>query len=209
MCGRFVLISLLSDVERAFDIHEVSCDYRTSRNMLPGQDVPAVVSNGGNRLVCFRWGLIPSWARDPSIGRKLINARAETIAVKPSFRSAFRRRRCLIVANGFYEWRKEGSRKKPIHLFLKSGQPFGFAGLYESWRSPQAERINTCTIVTTGANELVSPIHDRMPVIVPKEKEAVWLDPSCENQSELLSILKPYPSEEMSVEEVSPQFFRQ
>lgn len=208
MCGRFVVTSSLAETGREFDIQEVACDYHTSRNMLPGQDIPAVVRDGANRLVCFRWGLVPFWAKDPAIGSKLINARGETVAEKPSFRHAFRKRRCLIVASGFYEWQKRDGRKIPMFFSLSSGEPFGFAGLYETWTSPQAERIASCTIITTVANELVAPIHDRMPVIVPKDSEMLWIDTAHFDRSALLSVLKPYPSHEMTVEEVSPHVFR-
>jgi putative SOS response-associated peptidase YedK len=209
MCGRFVITSSLEETTQAFNIREVSCEYRTSWNVLPGQDIPAIVREDFNRLVCFRWGLVPFWAKDPSMGRKLINARAETIAEKPSFRHAFAKRRCLIVANGFYEWLRQDTRKIPVYFSVVSGKPFGFAGLYESWTSAKAERIDSCTIITTAANELVMPVHDRMPVIVPKERESLWLDPTHLDRSELLSILRPYPPEDMTMEEVSPRVFRQ
>jgi putative SOS response-associated peptidase YedK len=142
--------------------------------------------------------LIPSWSKDPSIANKLINARAETVDKKPSFRDAFKKRRCLIVADGFYEWKKEGKSKVPLYFYLKSGRPFGFAGLYETWTSPGKKEISTCAIITTDANELIKPIHDRMPVILPKDKERVWLDSDVVDASLLLSILKPYPASEMS-----------
>jgi putative SOS response-associated peptidase YedK len=197
MCGRFVLISDLSVITEAFDIQEVACDYRPSNNVLPSHNIAAVVHDGINRLVQFRWGLIPSWAKDASIARNLINARSETLAEKPSFRNAFKKRRCLIIADGFYESQKEGKKKIPFYFHLKSGRPFAFAGLYEAWVSPEGQTINTCTIVTTEPNELVQPIHNRMPVIVPKEKELIWIDPAIQDKVQLSSVLQPYPSAEM------------
>jgi len=197
MCGRFVLISDLSIVTEEFDIREIAGDYRTSANVLPGQHIAAVIHDGLNRLVQFRWGLIPSWAKDVSIARKLINARSETLAEKPSFRNAFKKRRCLIIADGFYESLKEGKRKIPFYFRLKSGKPFGFAGLYEAWTSPEGQTINTCTIITTEPNELIQPVHTRMPVIVPKDKQSLWIDPTVQNQAQLSSVLQSYPSEEM------------
>jgi len=202
MCGRFVLISDLSVISDAFNIQEVTCDYRPSSNVLPGHSVAAVIRYGVNCLVQFRWGLIPSWAKDPSIGGKLINARAETLAGKPSFQNAFRKRRCLIIADGFYESLKEGKKKIPLFFRLKTGKPFVLAGLYETWTSPEGQAVNTCTIITTEPNELIQSIHNRMPVILPKEKEALWLDTAIFNQRELSSILQPYPSAEM--EAVTP-----
>jgi len=202
MCGRFVLLTDLSDITEAFDIQEDACDYKTGNNISPGQLVTAVVHDEKNRLVNFRWGLIPSWAKDPSIGSKMFNARAETVSVKPSFRSAFRKRRCLIIADGFYEWRKLEKVKKPFYFSLKSGRPFGFAGLYESWTSPDQKQIRTCTIITTDSNELVMPIHDRMPVILSKESASIWINLQNQNKEELLSLLKPYPEEGMKMEEV-------
>jgi putative SOS response-associated peptidase YedK len=198
MCGRFVLISDLSIITEDFNIQEVSASFTPSRNVSPGQHIPAVIrSDDKNILATFLWGLIPSWAKDPSIGAKLINARAETVNEKPSFKIAFQKRRCLIVADGFYEWKKEGRNKTPYYFYLKSGKPFGFAGLYETWLSPEKKKVDTCTIITTRANEVVQPIHERMPVIVPKEKEAVWLKNDMADPLSHLELLKPYPAEDM------------
>ena len=197
MCGRFVLISDLSVITEAFNIQEISYDYRPSSNVLPSHNIAAVIHDGVNRLVQFRWGLIPSWAKDPSIGSRLINARAETLAEKPSFRNAFKKRRCLIVADGFYESLKEGKKKIPFYFRFKSGKPFGFAGLYETWTSPEGQPISTCTIVTTEPNDLIQPIHNRMPVIVPRGKEFFWIDPAVHDHISLSALLRPYPSAEM------------
>jgi len=198
MCGRFILLTDLSVIVDVFGVSEITCDYRPDGNISPGQQVAVVIhGDDENRLVGYRWGLIPPWAKDPSIGNRMFNARAETVAEKPSFARAFQKRRCLIPADGFYEWQKSGKTKSPLRFSLASGQPFGFAGLYEKWISPGKEPVNTCTIITTEANELIRPIHDRMPVIVPKDREAFWIDPDNRRQKELLSILKPYPSDDM------------
>jgi len=205
MCGRFVLLTDLRIITESFNIQNVACDYKPGDNISPGQQIYAVLrKDNQNTLVNFRWGLIPAWAKDSSIGSKMFNARAETIAEKPSFKNAFQKRRCLITADGFYEWQKLGKMKKPFRFSLKSGEPFGFAGLYEKWLSPEKEPIHTCTIITTEANELIQPIHDRMPIIVKKELEDVWIDPDNHNQKELLAMLQPYPSEEMMMSPVEP-----
>lgn len=204
MCGRFVLLTDLSVILELFDIQEVSCDYQPGRNISPGQEIAVVIHEGKNRLDCYRWGLIPSSCKDPSIGNRLINARAETIAEKSSFRSAFKKRRCLIPADGYYEWQRIGKVKKPYLFSLKSGEPFGFAGLHETWISPENKAIHTCTIITTEPNDLVRPFHDRMPVILPKEREAAWTDPDYQNLKELKCMLQPYPSDEMVTSDVDP-----
>ena len=174
-------------------------------NISPGQMIAAIVRDDVNRLVSFKWGLVPSWAKDPAIGNKMINARAETVAEKPSFRQAFKKHRCLIIADGFYEWKTEGRKKTPLRFGLKSGEPLGFAGLYEIWHGPDKVSLQTCTIITTDANDLIRPIHDRMPVIVPKTEEAAWINPDNQDSAGLLSILKPYPADLM---EMSPAAIR-
>ncbi len=204
MCGRFTRISLLEDIIEAFDVAENGCDLGASYNIAPTQPIAVIQEASGiRRLVTLRWGLIPSWAKDSAIGNKMINARAETLAQKPSFRQAFKKRRCLIVADGFYEWQKRGGAKIPLYIRLKSGEPFGFAGLYEYWTSPEGTSIGTCAIITTEANELMRPIHNRMPVILPKERHALWLDPTIEDDTLLLPLLQPLASDEMEAYEVS------
>jgi len=203
MCGRFTLVSPFVAVAERFRA-AAPAGLRPRYNIAPGQDILCVVADGARRIEPMRWGLIPFWAKDPSIGNRLINARAETLAVKPSFRGAFAKRRCLIAADGFYEWRQAGRRKVPVYVFLKSREPFGFAGLYEVWKAPDGREIRTCTIITTGANDLVRPIHDRMPVIVPETLEDRWLDPAEKDRGLLESVLMPYPAEEMEAYEVTP-----
>jgi putative SOS response-associated peptidase YedK len=210
MCGRFILLTDLSVIVEEFGIEDIACECRPNHNISPGQDVLAVARDRGkNRLQSYRWGLVPFWAKDPKIGNKMFNARAETLSEKPSFARAFQKRRCLIPADGFYEWQKVGQTKRPLRFFLKSGRPFCFAGLYETWMSPQKEPLHTCTIVTTQSNDLIRPIHDRMPVILPKEGEALWIDAENRNPQELLSLLKPYPSENMQIAEVDGRMLRQ
>lgn len=204
MCGRFVLASPFEIIAEEFRIRDGGADLKPRYNIAPGQDVLAVVRDEGtNRLARFRWGLIPSWADDPAIGNRMINARAETVSRKPGFRSAFEKRRCLVVSDGFYEWRREGKKKTPFYVCMRSGKPFGLAGLYEVWRPPEGREIRSCTIITTEANDLLRSIHDRMPVIVPKEAEDLWLDPAVREQSRLLAVLRPYGAGEMRAYAVS------
>ncbi|MEA2553104.1 MAG: hypothetical protein QOJ65_1280 [Fimbriimonadaceae bacterium] len=176
-------------------------------NVAPTQDVPAVVQRldtGKRQLDNFRWGLVPYWAEDLKIGQKLINARAETIFEKPAFRSAARKRRCLIPAEGFYEWRTEKGKKRPYFFRLKNGELMAFAGLWESKRL-ETGKLRTCTIVTTAPNELILPFHDRMPALVRQEDFDQWLDPKVEDSHNLLPILVPFPAEELEYFAVSPE----
>jgi putative SOS response-associated peptidase YedK len=202
MCGRFVREKSITVIADQFGVDEISTDLEPSYNIAPTQKVAVVVSDGRKQLISVQWGLIPSWSKDPAIGNKLINARSETITEKASFRNAFKKRRCLIVADGFYEWQRFGQEKRPVYIRLKSGRPFGFAGLYETWKSPEGEDVATCAIITTQANEIMKPIHDRMPVIVARNAEDIWLDAKI-GSDVLLEMLKPYPSEEMETWPVS------
>lgn len=205
MCGRFVRSSSIPTIAKEFRINNASLEIAASYNIAPTQDIIIIIAAGERQLVPCSWGFIPFWAKDPSIGHKTINARAETVAVKPMFRSAFKKHRCLIIADGFYEWQKTEKRKVPFYIRLRSGRPFGFAGLCSHWRSPEGKTLCTCTIITTIANELIESIHDRMPVIIPNEKEELWLDPEVQDTGKLLELLKPYPSEDMEMYEVSPK----
>ena len=179
MCGRFLLHTPVDTLQRAFGFAERP-NLRPRYNIAPTQTVPIVrqKDGGGRELALVRWGLIPSWAKEAGIGGRLINARAETVAEKPAFRGAFRKRRALVPADGFYEWRKrEGDRpKQPLLVRRRDGQPFAFAGLWEHWRGPEGE-VETCTILTTEANAALAPIHDRMPVILDPACYDRWLDP--------------------------------
>jgi putative SOS response-associated peptidase YedK len=182
-------------------------------NIAPSQPVAVVPNDGKNTLDFYVWGLVPSWAKDPQIGNRMINARAETLAEKPSFKTAFRRRRCLVLADGFYEWQRKpiasGSRstgaKTPMYIKMTSGEPFAFAGLWETWNAPDGSRLISCNIITTEPNELVSQIHNRMPVIIPTDAYQTWLDPHERAPSELSPLLKPYPADQMVSYPVSKQ----
>lgn len=204
MCGRFFIALKYDDLETAFPEFEPPREWQPRYNIAPTQPVPVVANDGQPYITFFQWGLVPSWAKDPSIGNRMINARAETLAEKPSFRAAYRRRRCLILADGFYEWRAEpGQRAKtPLAIRLRSGAPFAFAGLWEVWR-PDDTPLLTCTIITTEPNALMAPIHDRMPVILPRSAYATWLDPAERSPHDLQHLLTPYPAEEMLAYPVS------
>ncbi|BAZ13006.1 hypothetical protein NIES4071_48400 [Calothrix sp. NIES-4071] len=205
MCGRFTLIQAAEVLQDSFNIESVP-SLQPRYNIAPTQEVVTVLYDTDNDLRVansLRWGLIPSWSKDPSIASKLINARSETVAEKPSFRSAFKKRRCLIVADGFYEWQRTEGKKQPFRFQLQEKQPFGFAGLWEQWQSPDGEEIDTCTILTTAANDLMAPIHDRMPVILKPEDYDLWLDPQMQDPKMLQPLLQPFSTEAMTAYPVS------
>ncbi|WP_040229014.1 SOS response-associated peptidase [Bhargavaea cecembensis] len=207
MCGRFTLYVSYSELVERFAAAGSAfpeSDYAASYNIAPTQQVVAVINDGSkNRLGHLKWGLIPRWADDPKIGSRLINARAETVAEKPSFREAFRKRRCLIPADSFYEWQKTDNGKKPMRIRLKGEEVFALAGLWETWVFPEGERIHSCTAITTKPNSLMAGIHDRMPVILPREREQEWLDPENRDADALLALLAPYDAGRMEAYEVS------
>ena len=186
-----------------FGVQEITDDLQPSFNVAPTDNVAVVLNNGVKQLVAMRWGLVPFWATDPKIASKHINARAETLTVKPAFKDAFKRRRCLVVADGFFEWQKQGATKLPLFIHLEPERSFGFAGLYDIWSPPLGEKLVTCTIITTEPNELIRPIHDRMPVILPKDAEDFWLDSAVEDHTRLLDLLQPYQASDMSAFTVS------
>jgi len=196
MCGRFSLTRGDRDIEEEFGARPPQ-GYRPRYNIAPTQEVLVLTNEGGRRIEVMRWGLVPSWAADAKLSEGFINARAETIFERPSFRAAARERRCLILADGFYEWQKGPKGKTPFYIRLRSRRPFGLAGIWEEWTSPEGHKLKTCAIVTIEANELLRPIHSRMPVIVPKELEDLWLDPGVRRQAELAPVLRPYPASEM------------
>jgi putative SOS response-associated peptidase YedK len=207
MCGRFVLVSDLSRVTEEFQIAEVRSDYVPLQDAFPGREVFAVVREGVNRLSAFRWGLVPSWAKDPVVGKRMFNARAETLSEKPSFRNIFKKQRCLIIADGFYEWEKTAKKRISNYYRLKSGAPFSMAGLYDLNRRG-GQDLRTCTIITTSPNDLIRPVHDRMPAIVSRQEHAIWLDPAISDPELLLPLLRPYPAEFMTVQPggIPPRF---
>jgi putative SOS response-associated peptidase YedK len=203
MCGRFVRKRSTSELAAEFGVEEVVDEFQPSFNIAPTHDVSVIIGGAKKRLVAMRWGLVPWWATDPSMGSRLINARAETLAAKSAFKDAFKSKRCLVVADGFYEWQKRGKMKTPLLIRLKGDKPFAFAGLYDVWKSPLGPPLTTCTIVTTAPNDLLEPIHNRMPAILTKDAEVFWLDQSVEDYTRLLDLLSPYPPELMEAYEVS------
>lgn len=197
MCGRFTLTQSAEKITEFFGLSEVP-ELAPRYNIAPSQLIAAIMQdkeNQENKLKWMRWGLIPSWAKDTKIGYKLINARSETLTEKPSFRNAFKRRRCLIIADGFYEWQKQEKHKQPYYIQLRDKQPFAFAGLWETWQPEDGEAIISCTIITTEANAVMQPIHNRMPVILSPDVYEQWLDPTFDQSNALLESLKPYDSE--------------
>ena len=204
MCGRFTLTADQDSFEDRFSFTGFDLGWVPSFNIAPTQEVLTVTNDGSeNRPELMRWGLVPSWAKDPKIGNRMINARSETLTEKPSFRTAFERRRCLIPADGFYEWKREGKAKKPMLITANPGGLFAFAGLWETWKQPDDCWLLTCAIITTSANEFMTSIHDRMPVILPRESEALWLDPEEQDTAMLSELLLPYDSGRMEAYEVS------
>lgn len=203
MCGRFSQRTPTKKIGEKFKVEEVP-PLLERYNVAPSQQVLGIREAGEAReSTFFKWGLVPRWAKDPSIGNKLINARSETVAEKPSFREAFLRRRCLVPVDGFYEWSRRGERKRPFYFHMKDGEPFAIAGLWERWDG-EGGPLETCTLLTTDANELLAPYHDRMPVIIGPEDYEAWLDAGVRRSDELTLLLRPYPQEEMSAHEVSP-----
>jgi putative SOS response-associated peptidase YedK len=202
MCGRFTLHVDIKTVAEQFGV-PATLETSPRYNVAPTQEVVSIVRNGASHLALLRWGLIPSWAKDESIGSRMINARAETLAEKPSFKGLLRSKRCLIIADGFYEWKKENGFKTPMYITLKNGEPFAFAGLWDQWKSPDGQPIRSCTIITTGPNDLVASIHDRMPAILSPEAYELWLDPANHDEHALSHWLAPYPAGEMAARPVS------
>lgn len=195
MCGRYVLSTHPEILATYFRLDKF-CDYPPRWNIPPGTDIPVIRQSPEDRRVLdlLRWGLVPHWAKDTSIGQRLINARAETVAKKAAFREAFRRRRCLIPAEGFYEWKTVGKSKQPYYISLSSGEPLAMGGLWEYWRAPDGGVLRTCAIVTTSSNSLLAPIHDRMPVIIAPEHWHIWLAGTPQAAARLLS---PFPAKAM------------
>jgi putative SOS response-associated peptidase YedK len=207
MCGRFTLFEADKILSKEFGVSGVP-PLSPRYNIAPSQPIAAVRTphtGAGRELALLRWGLIPSWSKDPAIGNRLINARAETVQEKPSFRNAFRRHRCLIPTNGFYEWQRRERGKQPYFVRMRDGRVFAFAGLWDRWESSDEDVIETCTILTTAANTVLAPIHGRMPVILPQAEYARWLDPALKDPDALSPLLVPFPPEEMLAIPVSPR----
>ncbi|MFH1107726.1 MAG: SOS response-associated peptidase [Planctomycetota bacterium] len=199
MCGRFTLATAPEIVAEFFELTAVP-DLSPRYNIAPTQSAPAILLTLERAQRVFRplrWGLIPGWAKDPTIGNRMINARAETVAEKPAFRSAFRQRRCLVVSDGFYEWRKGPGRKQPFYIRMRDDRPFAFAGLWEHWEAGDGTGIDSCALLTTQPNTVLRPIHDRMPVILDRANYDLWLDPTMADVDRLRPLLCPYRAEEM------------
>jgi putative SOS response-associated peptidase YedK len=206
MCGRFTLLAAPETVRAQFDLEDAP-SLSVRYNVAPTQEVASIrykADENTRECVFLRWGLVPSWANDATIGNRLINARSETVVTKPAFRAAFRRRRCLIVADGFYEWQAHGRKKQPYHFKMRDRAPFGIAGLWECWQLIGETPLESCTLLTTTANDVIRPAHDRMPVIVPASAYALWLDPAVQTPERLLPLLTPYPAQQMDAQAVSP-----
>ena len=202
MPGRFALYHDLQTLVDRFGIDPNASSYEPKYNISPGQNVPVVINDNERECAIMRWGLVPQWSNDPLIGFQMINARAETVAQKPSFKNSFRKRRCIVPCSGFYEWKKVDKKTRiPYHIKPKNDNFFGLAGLWDTWNK-DGGNLTTFTIITTTPNELIAPIHDRMAVILSKKDEQIWLDPDIQSPDDLLPLLKPYPSEEMEAYEI-------
>lgn len=199
MCGRFTITVTLEELITHYLIDDSKlATLKPNYNVAPMHNVPAVIaSDTGTRLGELRWGLVPFWAKDEKIGSKMINARAETVAEKPAFKRLLKSKRCIIPADGFYEWKKDGTSKQPYRILMSDGSLFSFAGLYDTWEDPEGKKLSTCTIITTTPNSLMVDIHDRMPVILRPEDEADWLGRDNDDVESLLKLLKPYDAAKM------------
>ncbi len=200
MCGRFTLTSNLDELQGRFGfLSEFTgsqfFEHGPRYNIAPTHPVLTVTNDGQRRGELMRWGLVPFWAQDLKVGARMINAVGETASTKPAFRAAFKKRRCLVLANGFYEWKKEGTRKLANYIYQKNGEPMAFAGLWETWKSSEGPVVQSCTIITTSANPFIEPLHNRMPVILSDETQALWLDPLTDDPKILEPLLIPAPSE--------------
>ncbi|WP_108992475.1 SOS response-associated peptidase [Paenibacillus agaridevorans] len=204
MCGRYTLVVSIEELMDHYLIENLPEPFAPRYNIAPTQMVLAVINDGSkNQIGQLKWGLVPTWSKTEKEGFKMINARAETVVDKPAFRTAFQRKRCLIPADGFYEWqRRPDGSKQPYRIVLKDVELFSFAGLYETWISPEGNKVSTCTIITTTPNKLMANIHDRMPVILPHRAEATWLNKETPT-ADLTELMQPYPDEELEAYPVS------
>ena len=203
MCGRYTLIADLGDLAQRFEFDGSDFSYDPGYNIAPTESVLTVRNVEGRAVAFMKWGLIPFWAKDSKIGSRMINARAETVAEKPAFRNALKKRRCLVLADGYYEWQKTPVGKRPFRIVMRSGESFAFAGIWETWKDIQGNVVPSCTIITTAANDFLASIHNRMPVILPRESEELWLDSGLDDPATLTSVLIPHPGEDMDAYEVS------
>jgi putative SOS response-associated peptidase YedK len=202
MCGRFSLTTPWELIKERFEVNIPVHDYRLRYNAAPGQELWVIPEETPNDAQLFHWGLVPFWAKDPKIGTRLINARAETIAEKPAFRTPFKKHRCLVLADGFYEWDKKGAGRVPYRVVLKDEKPFALAGICDYWKDDKGKELKSFSIITTDANQLIAKIHDRMPVILLPKDEKVWLDPGLD-MMRAIKMLHPYPPDDMKMYPVS------
>ncbi|MNP12586.1 putative SOS response-associated peptidase YedK [compost metagenome] len=205
MCGRYTITVTLEELLMRYQTtYTTMIRYAPRFNIAPMQKIPAVIHDGlENRLGELRWGLVPSWAKDQKMGSKMINARAETLLEKSSFKRLIRNRRCIIPTDGFYEWKNLGSSKQPMRIVMRDGGIFSMAGLYDIWTDPEGNKLSTCTIITTTPNSLMKDIHDRMPVILRRDEESLWLNRDHDDEATLMSLLRPYAAEQMHAYPVS------
>lgn len=206
MCGRFSQQRPASELAEIFAAEPLADDLGARFNVAPTDEALVVVQREDRRAItAYRWGLVPHWADSSKVGSRMFNARAETLTTSPAFRDAFRRKRCLVPVDGFYEWRRIGTRRQPFSIARADGRPLALAGLWSGWRDPDADRVvRTFTIVTTGPNEQMAALHDRMPVIVPEDAWSLWLDPELEDPAELQGLLGPTEDVQLEIRAVSP-----
>ncbi|TVM03350.1 MAG: hypothetical protein CV087_05650 [Candidatus Brocadia sp. WS118] len=202
MCGRYALV-IIQELAKRFGIEAVNLVLTGNYNISPSQSIPVILNESPKELTLVRWGLIPSWSKPDTINKySMINTRSESIMEKPTFKRLFKRKRCLVVADSFYEWKKEGAKKHPYRILLKDEALFAFAGIWDSWKAPDGKEVQSCSIITTEPNTLIKPIHDRMPVILPMNKEKEWLSADLD-ETVGLSLLRPYDAKKMKVYEIS------
>lgn len=206
MCGRYSLTRRQQEISERFGLDQLLAEFSPRFNISPTQKVPVVLKEEGEKkLEAVQWGLIPSWVKDLKTAKPIINARSETLLEKQTFKRSLMKRRCIIPADGFYEWKKEGKAKIPMWIHCTDNRLFGFAGIYDVWKNAEGEKLRTFSIITCAANDSVAPVHDRMPVILTPEAESLWLDESIENASELMSVLVPAPNELITMHQVSSE----
>ncbi len=208
MCGRFILHHATEEVAERFAVEQTLLELQPRYNIAPSQPVAAVIQRESRVLAELQWGLVPSWARDPAVGHRMINARAESAATRPAFRSAFARGRCLIPASGWFEWKRRGRQRLPMLLRRRGGEPFAMAGLYERWKRSDDAVLRTCAILTTEPDEVAATVHDRMPAILTPEACEVWLDRELDDPETLSRLLRPYPLGDLVAHPVSPRVNR-
>jgi putative SOS response-associated peptidase YedK len=204
MCGRYTTTLTIEELMLRFFLETPSPFYEPRYNIAPGQMIPAIINDGlRNKLGQLHWGLIPSWAKDPKIGNKMINARMETLTEKPAFRMSFQRKRCIVPADSFFEWKETGKGKQPMRIMPKEGGWFAMAAIYDTWISPEGEKVSSCAIITTASNTSMEGIHDRMPVLLRKEDETTWLGRSIQDTEVLLAVLQRSSTDELRIYPVS------